>query len=58
LAYLSDQVARPLGNPPAQNLVPVFGNPDDMVFEVKSRMRSVPIFSHPYFQGLELKLTA
>ena len=47
LAHLANQVARTLCDPTSQNLVTIFRDPDDMVFQVKSRVRLVPIFSHP-----------
>jgi len=53
LANLSDQVARTLCDAPSQNLIPLFRNPDDVIFEVKSRVRRVPVFSHsPIFKDL------
>jgi hypothetical protein len=46
LADLSNQVARTLCYAAAQNLVPVFRDPDDMVFEIVCRVRAMPIFRH------------
>jgi hypothetical protein len=46
LAHLSDQVARPLCDPTPHNFVAVLRNPDDVVHEIKRRVRSVPVFSH------------
>jgi len=43
--YLADQFPRTLCDPTPQNLVPIFRDPDDVVFEVKSRVCGMPVFS-------------
>jgi hypothetical protein len=53
LAYLPDQLTCTFCHSTPQNLVPIFRDPDDVVFEVKSRMSRVPVFSHsPIFKDL------
>jgi hypothetical protein len=54
LAHLSDQVPRTLRDRTPQNLVPVFRIPDDLVFEVKSRVgaQKIALF-RSLFRGRE-----
>jgi hypothetical protein len=44
LADLPNQVARPLGYPPAQYLVPVFRAPDYVILQIEDRVRAMPVF--------------
>ena len=42
-----DQVARPLRHSPTHDLVPILRAPDHVIFQIKHRVRAMPIFRHP-----------
>jgi hypothetical protein len=46
LADLPDQVARTLCYPPSQNLVTVFGDPDDVLLQIVGRVRDMLALGH------------
>jgi hypothetical protein len=45
-AYLSHKFSQPFRHLSVQYLLPVFGDPDQVVLEVKYRMRSCPVMLH------------
>ena len=43
---LTDEVAEPLSDLSFQDMIPVFGDPDKMVFDIIERMASSPVVKH------------
>ena len=57
LADLAYQVARTLGSPTAQYLIPVFRAPDHVILQIEHRVRAMPVFRHPLIvEGVERAL--
>ena len=45
---LADQLPRPMGDLPLQNVISILGHPYQMILDFVNRVRSASVSAHPY----------